>query len=92
MILYYLKFEFAVSKHRIVQAVYDVDAFKFDVSTLSPYQTMTIDENVNQSLCADLAKTVNRTDAVLEGKYYINASNELMEKDGWQEYRPEILS
>lgn len=90
MKLYYLQSEYQPGKHRIVAAIYDADAFKFDEGTLSPFNVLTIDEIAlaNKALCLDLAMTVNRTDANNEGKYYIDGLGALMEVALWSEYIP----
>ncbi len=92
MVLYYLQTEFAIGKHRIVNAVYDKDIFAFDESNMSAFSVLPIDEiaPTNKDLCLSIAKTVNDVDAVGEGKYYINSAGELMGKDGWVEWSPVI--
>lgn len=90
MKVYYLQSEYQPSKHRVVAAVYDTDVFKSDTSTLSPYNTLTIDEvaPANQPLCLDLSRTVNRTDVNGVGKYYVDNTGVLMQVNGWTEYIP----
>lgn len=85
MKIHYLQSEYAVGKHRLVQALYDSEVFKSDASVLSPHWILNIDEidPANKALCMDLAKTVNKVDAQGEGKYYVNASGQLMQKEGW---------
>ena len=88
MKIYYLQ-----SNNRIVAAKYNDEVFKFDTNTLSPFNIFEIDEvdPFNKAICLDLVRTVNKVDEVGEGKYYINSSGILMEKEGWIEKVEEIF-
>lgn len=88
MKLYYLQSEYSVGKHRIVKALYDDEVFKFDEGTLSPFNTLTIDEvdPLNKALCLGLYRTQNRADVEGENKHHVNAQGQLIEKVGWEEY------
>ncbi|MBI5469016.1 MAG: hypothetical protein HY891_07760 [Deltaproteobacteria bacterium] len=93
MKIYYLQSVYQLGKHRIVKVLYNDEVFKFDEGTLSPFNTLTIDEidPANKILCLDLARTVNKTDNVGEGKYYVDATSALMEKASWTEYVLEVI-
>lgn len=81
MRIYYLQ-----SNNKIVTAKYDDELFRFDDSTLSPFNIFDIDEvdPTNKAICLDLVRTVNKVDEAGDGKYYISGGI-LMVKDGWQE-------
>ena len=93
MKLYYLQTEYQPGKHRIVKVLYNVEDFAFDPSVLSPYAVLTIDELApdNRGICTELRRVENKTDASGEGKYYIDSTGTLMEKDGWVEHILEVF-
>lgn len=76
---------------KIIQANYDADDFKW-VNTsngAAVYQIDELDPN-NRSICADIQRSVNKLDELGRGKYYIETGN-LMEREGWVEYIPEVF-
>ena len=81
MKLYYLQ-----SNNRIITVKYEDEVFKFDTSTLSPFNAFEIDEvdPLNKSLCIDLVRACNRIDEGGDGKYAI-VGGVLLEKDNWVE-------
>lgn len=87
---YYLQAEYQPGKHKIAAVVFDAESFRFDLSALSPYLILAIDEvaPANQPLCLDLSRTVNRTDVNGVGKYYVDNAGALMQVSGWTEYIP----
>ena len=92
MKIYYLQSEYQVGKHRVVCTIYDSEVFRFDEGVLSPFYVLNIDEvdPFNKFLCLDLIRTTNKTDINGEGKYYVDGLGQLVEKEGWQEYVPEV--
>lgn len=87
MRVYYLQSEYQAGKHRIIKSAYSSE--RVDETTMSPFLTLDIDEDMNAALCADLSATQNRIDVAFDSKHYVNASGQLIRKDGWTEYMPE---
>ena len=74
-------------RYLIYFAVWDKDVYSFARSVNAPVSETTIDEiEANKALCLDLTKTLGKTDAGGDRKYYIDADDDIIEKEGWVEY------
>jgi hypothetical protein len=90
-----MKILFNSNNGKIFYPIYDKDIFSFAHTTKIPLTEFIIDEVApdNKDICADLFKYTNKIDIDGDDKYYMldNAGTwELHDKDGWEEYIPEI--
>jgi hypothetical protein len=82
---------FLQSNKNLILALYDQELFNYDLSTLSPYYIIEIDEiPSNQLICRELKKYKNRIDVNVKTKYQYE-NGELHEIDDWVEYIEEIV-
>ena len=85
MKLYYATDPDAGARHFIYHAVLNRDAITFTHSTNVPLSEMTVDEiDDNKDLINDLARTLGKTDADDDCKYYIDATGDIVEKENWE--------
>ena len=76
----------AQGNHMIYHAVYDRDWFEFAHTTTIPLLTLEIDEiSENQGLCRNLARSVGKVDAEGENQFYIDSTDGVVAKSGWEE-------
>ena len=74
-------------RHLIYFTVWDRDVFSFARSVNAPVNETTIDEiEANKALCLDLAGTHRKEDSDGDRKYYIDADDDIIEKEGWVQY------
>ena len=72
-------------RHFIHDAVLERDALMFESSVNAPTLKLEIDEvAANAALCRHLIFARNKRDAAGDRKYYVDADDDIIEKQGWE--------